>query len=82
MDHSTPWRDTAADQELAESLGVFAVSRAICDGQRGYLVTNALGVRCFHYRLGIAFRQMLCGLGHGEDRDIMVVGEPEEGNCW
>jgi hypothetical protein len=30
----------------------------------------------------MAFREVLLGLAHNKDRDIMVVGEPERGNAW
>ena len=80
--NSTPFRDRKADLEYAESLGTHSIRRAIVDGQRGYLIIGENGVGCFHYRLGTLIRDLLARLDHDKDRDVMVVGEPEEGNCW
>jgi hypothetical protein len=61
-----------------------AIQRSIVDGQRGYTVTLANGISCFHFKLENAFREMLKLLGHAEDREIMVFGDGKEegGNVW
>lgn len=84
MEHSSipAGRDRKADIALAEWYGEVKLYRSVVDGQRGYTVETAGGVKCFVYRLGTAFRMMAEQLGHGEDRDILVVGEPEGGNAW
>jgi hypothetical protein len=68
---------------MAEHFEEVKICRSIVDGQRGYSVTFANGVTSFNFRLQAAFRELLHGLGHAADRDVMVVGEPEkEGNVW
>ena len=76
------WRDPDADRKLCEQLGVVGIERAICDGQRGYAVTTAHGVKIFYFRLGDALRFVLLSLGHSNDRDLFILGEPDTGNCW
>jgi hypothetical protein len=80
--YAGPFRDRAGDEKLAASFGVISIQRDICDGQRGYLVTHANGARCFHFRLNTAIPEILKALGHGEDRDVMVIGEPDVLNAW
>lgn len=76
------FRDVKADKALAEHYGTVGCQRAVVDGQRGYTVIAPNGVKCFHFRLGDALQQVVRLLGHGDDRDVMIVGEPEKGNCW
>jgi hypothetical protein len=73
--------DRDAERALCEHYGGYKLERTICDGQKGYGVTHPNGVRCFHYRLNTAIREMLKGLGHGDDREVIVIGEPEVGNA-
>jgi hypothetical protein len=76
-------RESRKDGEMAnqEFQGV-TICRSIVDGQRGYTVTFENGVRSFNFSLERAFREILHVLAHSHDRDIMIVGEPEEGNAW
>jgi len=67
---------------MAEHFETFSVCRAICDGQRGYSVTLPNGVVSFNFSLQATFRELMRLLGHANDRDVLVVGEPEEGNVW
>jgi len=67
---------------MAETFEQVSICRAICDGQRGYTVTFPNGVMSFSFSLSAAFREVLHVLGHAQDRDIMVLGEPEQGNVW
>ena len=80
--YAAPFRDREADIAIAKSFGEYQIRRDICDGQRGYLVTHPSGSKCFHFRLGSALREIMRGLGHGEDRDLMVIGEPDVLNAW
>lgn len=77
-----PCTDRAAERALASHYGTFSIERSIVDGQKGYTVIHPNGCRCFHFRLGTAFREILRGIGHQDDREIMVIGEPETGNAW
>jgi hypothetical protein len=79
---SVPFSDREAEQALAANYGAVSLQRSVVDGQKGYTVTHANGVRCFHFRLSTAIPEMLAALGHSEDRDVMVIGEPEQGNAW
>lgn len=82
MIDTVEFADRDAEKALCEHYGKFTLERSIVDGQKGYTVTWPNGVRCFHYRLNTAIREILKGLGHGEDREVLVVGEPEVGNAW
>jgi len=78
------FRNYEADIALCEHYGKSSIERSIVDGQRGYRVTLPNGVRCFHFKLGSALRQMLEMLGHAEDRDLILMGDenPNGGNVW
>lgn len=79
---SGEFADRNAEIALANHYGVIGFERSVVDGQAGYTVTLHSGTKFFHFRLGTAIRQMLIALGHGEDRDVLVIGEPEVGNAW
>lgn len=74
--------DRNAEKALCEHYGSYSLCRSICDGQKGYSVKYPDGMSIFHFRLDSALRTILRGLGHAEDRDIIVIGEPETGNAW
>ena len=82
MLNSVEFADRDAEEALAKAYGKVSLERYICDGQKGYLVTYPSGSKIFHYRLNTAIRSMLKQLGHSDDREIIVIGEPEEGNAW
>jgi hypothetical protein len=65
-----------------EEFDQIVICRAIYEGNRGYMVTYPNGAKAFCFSLSMAFREVLLGLAHNKDRDIMVVGEPERGNAW
>lgn len=82
MSDSVEIRDRKAAEALCDYYGQVSLCRSIVDGQRGYTVVLGNGARVFNDRLGDAMRLVARAIGHGEDRDIMVVGEPEEGSKW
>lgn len=66
---------------MSEEFELISISRSICDDNHGYTVTLPNGVKCFHFRLEKALHQVTKHLGHN-DREVMVIGEPEVGAAW
>lgn len=66
----------------ALAFGEATISRAVCDGQRGYRVTYTNGVTFFRFKLADAFRDIVKALGHEKDVDLFLIGERESGNAW
>lgn len=67
---------------MAEHFEEFIICRAICDGQRGYCIIWPSGSTGFRFSLRDVLTDLLHGLGHASDREVIVIGEPEEGNAW
>lgn len=80
---SGPYRDRAKDQALADSFGTVSIRRSIVEGQRGYTVScTEWSAPLFCFTLRDAFGRILNQLGHGNDREMMILGEDKIGNQW
>lgn len=70
------------DERICAAIGRISIERAIVGGVRGYRICPSNGVSVFYSRLGDALRQQLDCLGHGDDREMMLFGESEDGSAW
>jgi hypothetical protein len=75
-------RNREADKALADYYGTCSIRRDVVGGQRGYTVTLPNGIRKFENSIGNAFRLQMRALGHSEDRDVLVIGDPENHSSW
>lgn len=66
----------------ALAFGEATISRAVCDGQRGYRVTYTSGITFFRLRLADALRDIVKALDHDKEVDLFLIGEPDSGNAW
>lgn len=75
-------REMKAHRALADHYGSVEIERAVEGTAHGYRTTLDNGTTVFVRSLGTALRMIVEQLGHGEDREVLVLGEPEEGESW